>query len=131
MIELDVDLDELIKTVVAIAEENPDFVYKDGIEDDEGAIKCFYERNNKPSCIIGRALHRLGIHIGILRRMDNAESIDEAHSTGIYEFLDGDEVKILWLETVQREQDNLVPYGACVRSADHEARRRFSGWERK
>lgn len=109
---------ELRNTVIRLVEANPDFVYSDA--DESGT--CFYERNGKPSCIIGKALAKHGISFSTLRDLDSAPI---ATSVGELFMNHPDRENVMWLQVVQEYQDQLYPWGECVRIANqHEEIRR-------
>lgn len=99
---------ELVAKVREIAAEQPDFVYKD-----EG---CVYVRDGHGSCIIGRAAMELGyIDASLEEQGLNWETVTRlANHVGI----DCTRNEILWLQTVQSDQDAGVPWGDAVRIAD-------------
>lgn len=63
---------QALKEVVAEAPAGRDTVYQDRGTGGE----CYYVRYGVPSCIVGRALHRLGVPIEVLQGLDTASMGD-------------------------------------------------------
>lgn len=117
-----ISLEDLVQEVREIAENNPDFVYfEDKTPNPYGPGRCYYTKDSRPSCIIGRALFNLGISIETLRSMD-VDDNDNLFGTGISNFfrpetkLDSD--RMHWLSHVQVEQDAEIPWGRCVETGN-------------
>lgn len=115
-----IDSKALVEEVRSIAGEHSGHIYQDK-DPNHPNTSCFYERNGKPSCIMGQALFNLGVPIETLSAMD-------IKTGGIYEFLtisehstDAlDDDVLMWLNSVQNLQDNLKPWGYAVYAADTE-----------
>jgi hypothetical protein len=114
-----IDPNSVVEEVRSIAAKNPDHIYTDKDTSNPNS-SCFYERNGKPSCIMGQALFNLGVPIETLSAMDR-------QTGGIFSFLLTDGVSLrkesntlYWLCTVQNLQDNLYAWGVAVATADTE-----------
>jgi hypothetical protein len=114
-----IDPNALVEEVRSIAAKHPGHIYQDK-DTDNPNTSCFYQREGKPSCIMGHALFNLGVPIATLQAMDT-------HTGGIYEFLTlgfttplASHETLMWLNSVQNLQDNLKPWGYAVGSADTE-----------
>jgi hypothetical protein len=111
---------KLIETVRQKAAENPHFIYTPPDGD-----QCVYVHEGKPSCIVGHALwaeeligpelekdtSRVG-HYGDVPNGTTAPILLEYLNLT----LNGGEVE--WLNMVQSHQDNDVPWGRAVATAD-------------
>lgn len=116
MITLDVNLDDLIAAVREIVAEDPKFVYK--TIPVPYSSSCFYERNGKPSCLIGRALFKIGVSIETLAEMDK-DHPEQADGTAITSYFPNNaDDRVRWLEIVQDRQDMEYEYASCVEYAD-------------
>ncbi|AOZ63786.1 hypothetical protein SEA_WEASELS2_208 [Rhodococcus phage Weasels2] len=122
----DIDIDDLIAEVKKIAAANPDHIYTDKRDSmGFGQATCFYERNGKPSCIMGQALHTLGVPIEELMAFDTTHQgsiVSLLTKYGKYDSHDeyGEDLvskKLVWLNDVQYLQDTLKPWGVAVESA--------------
>lgn len=47
--------------------EDPNFIY-------DSELGCFYIRDNEPSCLIGKALHKMGVSKQILKELDTGSN---------------------------------------------------------
>jgi hypothetical protein len=104
----------------AVEEKGADYVYEG-----EGTF-CAYVASGEPSCIVGNALHRLGVSIPTLVKMDKCaiggsvitsrKVLDVLEDSGFT--LDGDVITLL--STAQTLQDDEVPWGEAVRAARDE-----------
>lgn len=117
VITLDMALEALN---AAVEEKGADYVYEG-----EGTF-CAYVAFDEPSCIVGNALHRLGVSIPTLVKMDKCaiggavisspKVLDVLEDSG---FILDDEAVML-LSTAQVLQDDDVPWGDAVRAAREE-----------
>ena len=104
----------------AVEEKGADYVYEG-----EGTF-CAYVASDQPSCIVGNALHRLGVSIPTLVEMDHCTVGGEAISSRkILEVLEGsgfilDNDAVMFLATAQVLQDAEIPWGDAVRMAREE-----------
>lgn len=90
--------EQLISAIEAVAAEDPYRVYQ---QDDEG--RCFYLRDGAPSCLIGQALHRLGVSLSTLARED---AIQNSAENVIFKTLSGVSDRALsFASRVQTRQD--------------------------
>lgn len=104
----------------AVDEKGDDYVYQG-----EGTF-CAYVASDEPSCIVGNALHRLGVSIPTLVKMDKC-AIGGAVITSrkVLEVLEDsgftlDDDAVILLSTAQTLQDDEVPWGKAVRVACEE-----------
>lgn len=113
----------------AVQEKGADFRY----ESPEGAIGCKYAdvMNDEPSCIVGNALHRKGLHVGMLAEMDDADLVhDQINSTTIRQVCGLDTAELYGFRltesaldvfaAAQAQQDSGVPWGRAVALAAEE-----------
>ena len=104
----------------AVDEKGSDYVYEGG------RMSRTYVAYDEPSCIVGNALHRLGVSISTLTEMDR-RTIDGAaiSSRKVLEVLEGsgfilDNDAVMLLATAQVMQDAEIPWGDAVREAREE-----------
>lgn len=112
-----VKVSELWAEVLKVAQEQPEHVYERG-----EAGKCNYERNGQPSCIVGHAMHRLGVSVLDLREFDAAgdSAIQDIIETNPDMFDDDDNLGMELLAGVQGSQDQGVPWGLAVSQQQEE-----------
>lgn len=103
-----------------VDEKGDDYVYEGG------RMSRTYAVYDVPSCIVGNALHRLGVSISTLTEMDR-RTIDGAaiSSRKVLEVLEGsgfilDNDAVMLLATAQVLQDAEIPWGDAVRMAREE-----------
>lgn len=103
-----------------VDEKGGDYVYEGG------RMSRTYAAYDEPSCIVGNALHRLGVSISTLTEMDR-RTIDGAaiSSRKVLEVLEGsgfilDNDAVMLLATAQVLQDAEIPWGDAVRMAREE-----------
>lgn len=103
-----------------VGEKGDDYVYEGG------RMSRTYAVYDAPSCIVGNALHRLGVSISTLTEMDR-RTIDGAaiSSRKVLEVLEGsgfilDNDAVMLLATAQVLQDAEIPWGDAVRMAREE-----------
>ena len=106
-----IKVSDLWAEVKKVAAEQPDYVYSEQ--------PCQYQYGGKPSCIVGHALHRLGVPIETLEALDDAQEGGGVPACGIpQEFpdlLDADsEPARRALGEAQEAQDNRLPWGEAV-----------------
>lgn len=104
----------------AVDEKGSDYVYEGG------RMSRTYVAYDEPSCIVGNALHRLGVSISTLTEMDR-RTIDGAaiSSRKVLDVLEGsgfilDNDAVMLLATAQVLQDAEIPWGDAVRMAREE-----------
>lgn len=103
-----------------VDEKGGDYVYEGG------RMSRTYVAYDEPSCIVGNALHRLGVPIPTLVEVDRSaiggevvssrKVLDVLESSGF--ILDNDAVMLL--ATAQVMQDAEIPWGDAVREAREE-----------
>lgn len=106
----------------AVEEKGADYKYEPPLADDDGDDVCVYVHNGAPSCLVGHALHSLGVSLSDLsthgdRRLNNVhrlliELADRgiAVSSAVTEHL---------FSTVQGAQDSGIPWGEALSTAVH------------
>lgn len=103
-----------------VDEKGDDYVYEGG------RMSRTYAAYDEPSCIVGNALHRLGVPIPTLVEMDHCTIGGEAISSRkVLEVLEGsgfilDNDAVMLLATAQVLQDAEIPWGDAVRMAREE-----------
>ena len=109
-----VTLELAISTLKGEIMGNETYVY----EKDQNGY-CFYVKDGQPSCLIGRALHRLGVGINLLSEYDVAQDggtdawsvCRGLQQRGIMTF---DDIVPGLFRTVQVRQDEGRPWGEVV-----------------
>ena len=106
-----IKVSELWAEVKKVAAEQPEYVYPEEV--------CQYQHGGKPSCIVGHALHRLGVPMGALEALDDAQDGGGVPAHGIpKEFPDlveaDSESALFALSEAQEAQDNRLPWGEAV-----------------
>lgn len=106
-----VKVSELWAEVLKVAQEQPEHVYERG-----EVGKCNYERNGQPSCIVGHAMHRLGVSVLDLREFDASgdSAVEDIIGTNQDLFDKDDELGMELLIQAQDSQDRGVPWGQSV-----------------
>lgn len=103
--QLDASLiDPLLAAAREVAAERPDYVYVRSGASFHG--RCTYTRGDGVRCVIGEALHRLGMTDDELDLMDNC---DESQISGF--FMDDLEDDYYPLQVAQDRQDGGMPWG--------------------
>ena len=107
----EIKVSELWAEVIKVAQEQPDHVYEKG-----EAGKCNYERNGQPSCIVGHAMHRLGVSVSDLREFDASETsaVEDIIEMNPDMFDKDDKLGMKLLIEAQNNQDQEVPWGLAV-----------------
>lgn len=118
-----IKISELAKKVQEIGEANPtvryDLIYQEHYPNE--VAMCAYQLNGSPACLVGRALHELGVDIETLVEFDGGE--DPIFSEEIKQvvkdnpdlFRIDDPEALEFLEEVQHNQDSGLPWGDAVR----------------
>lgn len=106
-----IKVSDLWAEVKKVAAEKPDYVYPEQY--------CQYQHGGKPSCIVGHALHRLGVPVESLKFFDEKNSGGGVLAWGLpNEFPDliemDSEASLFALSEAQEAQDNRVPWGEAV-----------------
>ena len=111
-----VKVSELWAEVLKVAQEQPDHVYERG-----EAGKCNYQVDGQPSCIVGHAMHRLGVSAFDLREFDASgdSAIEDIIGMNPDMFDEDDKLGMELLIEAQNRQDQEVPWGLAV-SQDQE-----------
>lgn len=113
---------DVVREVRRIAEEEPDFVYTIQPENATSG-SCYYAsadgQGNGRGCIVGQALGRLGVSMEALGDLDKGEEASVIRVLpDILPVYASDEGALNWLSDVQHQQDIGYQWGAAVRSAD-------------
>lgn len=119
---------ELKAEVIRVAAEKPDYVY--ALKDPKNSTSCTYQRDGEPSCIVGHALHRLGVSPDLLVEFDTTYELGMSVGDLFENFpqiLD-DEVEdpdewteegpVEFLTRVQIGQDSGIAWGQAVKDAE-------------
>jgi hypothetical protein len=99
-----------------IAEKGEDYVYpqfEPEAAGDLGAVmECFYVRDDAPSCIVGRVLHRAGVTLDELRAVEGWTPVDLEHAPQFTRW--ADDMALELLHEVQNEQDAGRSWGEAL-----------------
>jgi hypothetical protein len=113
------DVEKLIDTVKDVAHESPDYVY-DYATEGIGRACTYFKKSGTPGCIVGHALHRMGVTLDDMMYEDETgcdRNYNEEHTiTDLVNALDlpiGPH-QLEWLAAVQGKQDNRQPWGQAV-----------------
>ncbi|RKN35962.1 hypothetical protein [Streptomyces hoynatensis] len=109
---MNITVTDVINAVLAVADEGPDHVY----EQQAGTDMCRYTHESLsgtliPGCLIGTALHRLGVPLERLERYEGEQVLPLLRALGIpvsYAAADP-------LREVQEAQDDGTPWGEAIR----------------
>ena len=113
---------DLYNKIVEVANKNPNTIYPERVielfDDPSKAFPyetfCNYVVNNKPACIVGVALHELGMSIDKLKELDDyyggIGTVFEKIEESVIE-CDGMESAI---KNIQCRQDDGFSWGVCV-----------------
>lgn len=109
-----IDEHQAIATLRELVQGNEDFVYE---PHDNGL--CTYVHNGQPDCLVGQALHKLGVPLDALERIQDGDTFDPA---GIGEVSD-DTFELTPLATsllaeAQRYQDTGYPWHDALQVAE-------------
>lgn len=106
----------------AVESESPDFIY--GSRYVNG---CFYVSRGEPACIVGRALHSLGVPIETLSAMDVGMDGTITHPDTVQVLRDAGflptESALVVMRTAQMEQDAGSSWGEAMAAALDESER--------
>lgn len=123
-------LDEVRETLKGVvADAAPDFVYTDpnGIRADQNhdrSIKCAYVHGDKPGCIVGQVLHRLGVPLATLAECEDSTATQAVkHVMGLDNVYNCDlpsDVRAIsgYLRNVQVEQDTGRTWSDALKRAE-------------
>jgi hypothetical protein len=112
------DPKEAITLLREVIGDREDFVYKkiDVKRDGEYIKGCKYLVNDKPSCLVGHALVRLGASRDVLRKADRGDINSSAGS--LCAMLGFPRAVADVFDVAQREQDSGTPWGRAVKYAE-------------
>lgn len=96
----------------AVAEKGEDYRYQPADSED----KCLYVQGGEPACIIGYALHRCGVQIAELARLDRACYT----ATSALRFYASDEIIAEAARVAQRCQDSGKTWGQALEAYETE-----------
>lgn len=116
----------IIQAIRDIAAESPGFVYVRPAD----KVKCVYVAGGEPSCIVGKALWRLGFIDAALEDVDpekgwmmpNMMPASDLIQRVLHLDIDIEEAE--WISEVQYHQDGAKPWGEAVQFADRYVERR-------
>jgi hypothetical protein len=97
----------------AVAEKGEDYAYTGFDEEDPRFACCLYVYGGQPSCIVGNALHRLGIPLDAFEPYEGKEIIDVVARVNWPIEVDAVDV----LAVAQGEQDAGRPWGKALAKA--------------
>lgn len=108
-----IKVSDLWNEVIKVSQDDPEFVY----DRDEESGKCSYQRNGEPSCIVGHALHRLGVSIEDLKAFDTMSDSDiNEIILSNHDIFEVDSMAAKrGLEFTQANQDSGKPWAEAVR----------------
>ena len=120
----DITDEEFVYAVHAIVESNPDFVYEPPQPPGSSgwSARCLYAHGGAPSCLIGQALHRVGVPVYVLEDLDNLSS--DSGGTAANVMLNILSPKGIsngvrhWAGHVQALQDTGTPWGEALATAN-------------
>lgn len=113
------DFTTMVRTVAA---EKPDYRYNPRSINAVDSTRCFYTPTLRPDgstsrCLIGEALHRLGISDALMSEHDG-DSTSTVHAL-LTRLGDHTEEVLIWANTVQAAQDWGLTWAEAVEYADH------------
>lgn len=102
---------------VAVKERGEDYEYDRG-DEERGYLRCTYERDGKPSCLVGLALTHAGVTLDQLREMDAAEHplFADLHSADLLPVEVADDAVSVF-SVAQTSQDCGDTWGEALRFA--------------
>lgn len=101
--------EEIEDTIRELAADSPDFIY----ERPEGVVQCRYVHGDAPGCLIGQALHFLGVPLADLVMFEGENAI-----TLLRELTYTSEPIRRWASRVQDYQDSEATWAESVAYAD-------------
>lgn len=116
-----IKVSRLAEKVREIGQANPAVIYEEVVEELTGEPfegGCLYQMYNAPSCLVGQALHELGVRVSQLREFDSHPCGDTGIDSIISQYPDmfdrDDDDSLLFLTKAQRSQDFGTPWGDAV-----------------
>lgn len=110
--------DTLVLLREVIAEKGEGYIYRRRTEHHVGNgvfVSCFYVEYDQPSCIVGHVLHRAGVPIDDIRRVEGQTPLDVEVQDRFDAWADGG---ARWLlNEVQANQDEQHSWGESLRLA--------------
>lgn len=114
-----ITVDDIKRTIIDLAEEKPDFIYrpiKQFDEDNEPITTCSYVTGEDDvGCIVGQALMRLGVSLFTLLTQENKTASQAIRGIFPNQFSWED---LDWIDTVQSNQDNGFDWKNAVERAN-------------
>lgn len=107
---------QLADKVREVAQDYPDNVYKAEHDDSCVYFNIGQDGYYSASCIVGHALHRLGVKLEDIEEFNNG-TVNELFEVYMPR-VNRDTATDKWLTTVQDYQDFQMPWGQCVKKAD-------------
>lgn len=102
-----ISTDQLWDEVVKVAAERPDYVYPD-------LDYCHYESDGQPACLVGHALHRLGVPVETLALFDFESGGIEQVVGDNPDLFEGGGKPLYAVSWAQQLQDEGLPWGGAV-----------------
>lgn len=99
----------------AVAEKGAEYVYP---ENEKIGISCSYVWDGRPSCIVGNALHRLGVSLDILGRFEMTTAASVLDSLRYRKILVVDTETRQAYDEAQTAQDDGRPWGEALAAAE-------------
>lgn len=119
---IETTLADVTRTVTELVAEQPDYVYSSP-EHQRSALTCFYVHtdedgdNAAPGCLVGAALHKLGVPLDVLSGYEGKDAYRAASNLLT---LPSDEQRnsaLQFLSAAQSYQDGGLPWGESLRMA--------------
>lgn len=109
---------DLAEAVTAIAYESPNTVYKKVQTflpaPQFTSEECRYFHNKAPSCLLGHALHRIGVEASDIDESENKAVIWSVDIFNDDDDTDEFQETVEWLTSVQKLQDEDIRWGLCI-----------------
>lgn len=100
-----------------VAETGEDHVYERIDDGNDPHRSCWYVHDGQPSCLIGRALHRIGVPLDLLARNEGTSALSLMEDIGGFSYT----VRLAadLAQDVQDGQDKGNTWGDALRVFDH------------
>lgn len=108
-IEMDL-LDPLVRAVAEVAAERPDYIYPKAASPKGCAYVAVLDGGDICRCVVGEALHRLGVSDDTLNRLDSTLDGDSGISS-LLEMVSSSDPRVRALSLAQAEQDGGTAWG--------------------
>lgn len=108
-----IDEHQAIATLRELAQGNEDFVYT------KHDRACLYVHDGQPDCLVGQALHKLGVPLDALERIQDGDAFEttaiDVVTDDAFELTDG---AVRVFKAAQAEQDNRQRWADALRAAE-------------